>query len=161
MMADETDILLHAREVFFQAMIHGYAGNVKPVIVGQHKEIHYTNGEYTVIDQWRSKPDGSSYGITVIFYQELAVWIMSYKGMYPDEAIPFLKMVLSQAYCSGMFVGGRGLHLVTSPGITLQYKNGWKGDFNEFSGREQITDTVHGELGHHTYHGRALIGHAR
>lgn len=173
-------ILEGAKEVFFAAMLDGYAGgeNRKSVKTlfhnGYTKKVAFCDPEnhngYVVIDEWHTNPDSDrSAGTTLITFLGDPVWWMSYDGEYLEGAIEFLKRALKKAYERKLFLGGRGLASVLSErfslnGLTfkLGYKNVWDGDFQSFSGTEKIFQhPLAGydpePIGYHRYCGQALI----
>jgi hypothetical protein len=170
-------ILGVAEEIFFVAMLDGYAGDkknsVKTVDEDGYKIITFVAGIYKVVDRYCVTPISNfSAGTTTIFYrpseihQWMPVWWMSYAGNYPKKVIPFLKTALKQAYEMGEFIGGRGL---VDPFIdkehSLIYENDVRsysgGHFEYFGGEEKISVFKNfkvGEvLGFHKFFGMALI----
>jgi len=163
------DILTGAEQVFFKAMLDGYAGNEgqksqKTKTPDGYVNIEYVDGDYRVLDRYCVTPYScSSTGTTTIFFLGNPVWWMSYGGRYEDEVIPFLKEVLAVAYKNGDFCGGRGPKDWTKG--DLQYQNEGNpiddNTFEMFEGAEviikkseKVTETV---MGGHRYWGMALI----
>ena len=101
-----------------------------------------------------------SYGTKMFLYQGDPIWIMHYGGWYDKKAIPFVKAALMDAYSRGVFRGGRGqasfYNNESYP--SLLYTN--LGDplgFDNFKGREFVTDGFGKLLGEHNYFGGILI----
>lgn len=95
-------------------------------------------------------------GHTTMWYKGRPVWIMHYGGWYAEEAIPFLKQCLRQAYeFDRVFYGGRGPACVRGERFT--YVNRYLGTFDDFRGEESIFDLDGACRGYHWYHGMSLI----
>jgi hypothetical protein len=117
-------------------------------------------GDWALVDQWG--PDG---GRTFIFEDNVPIWLMRYYGKYPKNRIPLLKAALADRYKDGDFVGGRGPGSFEVPGEVGWYRNAWKGDFSNFSGRETISmpktqpmvGSVMATVGAHDYWGGMLV----
>jgi hypothetical protein len=108
-----------------------------------------------------------SSGMTVISYQDVPVWTMSYGGWYREcdrDVNAFLKQALLEAYAKGEFYGGRGPARYTANSEPLQdgdllYQNFVDGlnKFTEFSGNERIIVHPAERLVHwHWYNGQLL-----
>lgn len=163
------EILNGAREMFFAAMLAGYASEkinlakISAKILGKdgYKTITFLSGNYKVVDRYCVTPlSDFSAGTTTIFHRFrfkgrwIPVWWMSYSGHYPKEVIPFLKVALKQSYEKGEFAGGRGPKtLQFVKGKSDLYENHWVGDFHSFDGCESINCNA----GFHKYFGMALI----
>lgn len=162
-MFDKNAILHEAKEVFFRAMLAGYAGNkndaAKSSDLYGYKIFEFTHGDYLIVDRYCTTPlSDYSAGTTTIFYRTMPVWWMSYAGHYPKEAIPFLKKVLAETYAANDFNGARGPAFYRDPGKGLWYHNTADGDFEEFSGVEVIRKIDADELiGLHKYQGISLL----
>lgn len=168
------EILKGAKEAFFAAMLDGYCGEKKksqviPANNGHTKIVRFVHGLYIVEDEWDTNPESNfSGGATRIFLttgtEWFPVWRMSYQGLYPESAIPFLKRTLRKNYKKKIFLGGRGpKNVVTS---IMLYQNSLRDDspklgFAEFAGEEKIYRRAerfsYECLGYHKYFGMALI----
>lgn len=170
---ERCSILEDAYEVFFKAMMSGYAGNSNRAVKtttnnGCTKKVEYTEGDYTVTDTWHTHPESDkSSGSTLITFQGIPIWWMAYSGNYPKEVIPFLKEALRETYGKNNFIGGRGPTDFVKD--QYWYKNCPRlspgGDFTEFcdfAGSEAIYRNTNFEgpgemIGYHHYHGQSLI----
>lgn len=157
-------ILDQAQEVFFEAMMDGYAGNLenstKTVDSEGYKTITFVHGDFKVVDRYCVTPNSDfSAGTTTIFYKPedrwTPVWWMSYGGRYPFYLIHFLKSALRATYEKKEFCGGRGPKFFR--GFGESYENNWEGDFYFFSGKEEIHTCLGRGMGGHQYFGMALI----
>lgn len=141
---------------YFEAMLAGYAGDAKPPEDGQgFKSFGHIRGSLALSDRWNDK-GGSIIINEAINRQVCTRWAMFYRGVYDKDVIPFLKAVLASTYREGVWVGGRGHGSYEEPDKPLLYINSQSGDFEFFSGREQIISTAAGsdpEMGWHDYHG--------
>lgn len=149
---ERTMILNGAKEIFFMALLAGYASNKKT------NGVPFVHGKYRLIDKWETNDfsDGSA-GTTMILFDGQLIWWMSYGGAYPKEAISFLKEALAAAYKKSMFFGGRGPDRFERAGKFL-YLNNFEGIlFENFSGIERIFNEDAVEIGSHRYMGHALI----
>lgn len=154
-----------AQQVFFDAMLEGYATNESSHSVFTEKRggterrswpIGAPKGPWLVLDEWETTSTSDySGGTTVIFYEGKLVWMMHYFGYYTREAIPILKTALRQAYTHRSFQGGRGpSRFVCADG---EYTNSAQGQFTSFSGREEIRFVNGSYGGYHVYHGGLMI----
>lgn len=178
---ERASILHRAKEVFFKAMLAGYAGDGSGVNKEKtpdgYRTLTYKEGEFMVVDRYCVTPHSKrSAGTTTIFYEDRAIWWMSYGGWYNDEVIPFLKESLAVAYRRRSFNGGRGpnnrhdkgrrkkVYYVNHVNRVSQHtvKCLWSSGFEGFCGREEIADysrsvTEPTVLGVHRYFGMSLI----
>lgn len=143
------------RDFFFRAMRQGYAGKGKPQPVpdmpGFKRQV-YEENHFRLVDQWGSNTDSNvSAGITTIWYEGKIVFLMTYSGAYDEEAIPFLKKALLEAYRCKEFNGGRGPKFFKKG--KLIYLNHWNHDERNSWGREEIWTVDGGCLGFHEYCG--------
>ena len=164
-------ILRRAQAVSFKALLAGYAGKGKKdprlttttSMFGFTKTNTYRYGDFTVIDEWTTTDHSDfSFGKTMILFEEIPIWFMTYSGSYPKKVIPFLKEVLSIQYNSGDFRGGRGPGFFKSSNGDLVYRNNayanGNSNFSRFSGREEIINTESKEVvGFHEYSGRSML----
>ncbi len=165
-------ILRRAQAVFFKALLAGYAGK------GQKKDPHlttevsmfgfvktntYRDGDFTVVDSWVvSDHSTTSSGTTIILFEEVPIWVMTYSGSYPEDVISFLKEALSAQYKVGDFRGGRGPGFFKSSNGDLVYRNNayanGNSNFSRFSGREEIINTESKKVvGFHEYSGMSML----
>lgn len=171
------EIIVEARDFFFEAMRKGYAGGAEktsiPGLPGIEAIPYKFDGKGYIVDfylmDWYAAPEGSlkSAGSTMIWYKDQPVWVMHYGGFYQNKAIPFLKEALFTAYQRRMFYGGRGQSFYLNPEWEMGYINRLaSGDFfpmdieafESFEGREEIFDLQTSEsLGWHRYWGCTLI----
>lgn len=175
---EKSQILERAKEVFFKAMLDGYAGDKKmstnTISPDGYKTIEFIDGEFRVVDRYCITPlSDYSAGTTTIFFKGsdeswVPVWWMSYGGVYPKGAIQFLKMALQKAYVTEQFCGGRGLENFQSKisvdgfQVTLEYRNVFEGNFVDFEGVEEILQIpLPGyepeKIGYHEYSGMSLL----
>ena len=156
------------REFFFEGMLHGYASSAprKPFpglpgskCVTYERERH----ELKLVDVWFAKLNSdSSHGMTVIWCSDIPVWMMHYGGCYRQEARPFLKTALRDAYDKKLFRGGRGpIRFGGEPGDRFRYFNVVDPNydtFESFRGTERIlTMEDHSLAGVHHYHGGLML----
>jgi hypothetical protein len=148
------------KEAFFEAMLKGYADpkakrSSIPLLPGS-KYTTYKKGNFLIIDLWfRTKLNNKSFGITIIWYKQSPVWFMVYAGEYQEEAISFLKKVLTRTYTNKAFHGGRGVPSYLDAGMSYG-NNQTKAGFEDFSGKETIYKGQE-TLGWHKYWGMSLI----
>lgn len=156
-------------------MQDGYAGNAKKSTITElpnSKVITFKKGKWTVVDcYFVTLLSNSSFGTTIIYYDDVPVWMMQYHGEYPKEAIPFLKRALRSCYDHGKFVGGRGPTTYEErDGQGYTYHNSLPmSDFHSnephnFAGREDIVKYYRYRygvrsrvVGWHEYSGQLLI----
>lgn len=153
--------------VFFRAMMKGYAseGSEKETIpeLPGSKTTEYTEGDFRVVDCYFVAPiSKQSFGTTIVWYDDEAVWMMQYAGKYVKEAIPFLKWALMETYAKQKFVGGRGAPVTKKEdGIIFTYSNYTEApNWRNFRGREEIMyyrGSSSKILGSHRYSGRLLV----
>lgn len=167
---EKETILKQAEEVFFLAMLDGYAGeqknSTKTVSPDGRKTITFISGQFKVIDEYWTNPYSDfSAGTTTILYYEIEsarhipVWWMSYGGCYPKEVISFLKEALKEEYQRKTFTGGRGPRYKEFD-KKLEYNNWSEGDFRRFVGHESIRDYGRGsasQIGYHDFYGMSFL----
>ena len=144
---------------FFKAMVEGWVTGGQKITILQlpgYKAIDFKDGDFRLLDCYCVNPHSPmSVGTTTIWHQEDPVWVMNYGGFYTESAIAFLKRALLKTYEASQFVGGRGPHIYTEG--DLVYINRVSGDFNHFSGREEVVNAQTGTLlGFHEYSGMDL-----
>ncbi|MFC1594804.1 DUF5680 domain-containing protein [Patescibacteria group bacterium] len=147
--------------IFFSAMKVGYAKDktkgLKMPNLPMSRSNRFQEGDFTLLDYWFATYSQKSFGQTVIWYMEIPVWMMTYFGTYEEEAIPFLKKALYEAYKNDEFFGGRGPQSFTDDDMTY-YNVIRQIGFDKFNGYEAIMHTRHGRsLGWHEYHGMVLL----
>ncbi len=169
---------LELQEFFFEAARETYAGHgTKTSIEGlpKSKVYRYEKGNFLYIDTYFTNGEQSG-GQTVIYIKPegssvfVPAWIMQYHGWCENddgEIIGLLKVVLTKAYLSRTFYGGRGkLHDKSAVVPHLEYTNNWIGTFDHFSGEEKISkeDIPEGGTGletrevfWHRYQGMTLL----
>jgi len=129
-------------EVFFEAMMDGYAGgklrrSVKTLSPDGYKTIEFHMGDYKVIDRYCVTPHSDfSAGTTTIFHLGVPVWWMTYGGRYSAAVIPFLKKALYQAYRKNEFNGGRGPGCFSEKELVYANFVAERSTFGAFSGEE-------------------------
>lgn len=150
------------QEVFFDAMAAGWALE-KPdkVAIDEFpgmRSILFNKGDFRVLDNYFTTPHSNrSEGWTIIWYQLQPVWTMHYGGWYTEEAIPFLKSCLRQAYVEERrFYGGRGPERIHN-GYHSYTNHVEEAHFSKFSGREEVRVHIHHFLGYHWYRGGSLL----
>jgi hypothetical protein len=168
------------QDFFFDAALATYAGDTKKTTIPglpSSKVYRFERGDFLYIDTYFATDERSG-GQTVIYFQNIPVWLMQYQGWCEDddpEVIAFLKEALCIAYEQRHFFGGRGpkeynkSRLASAPTQRrLQYYNGGYGtsstgneSFDKFIGREWIEEldgTLHGvKVFWHRYQGMLLI----
>ncbi|MDP2631730.1 MAG: hypothetical protein Q8P30_03110 [Candidatus Uhrbacteria bacterium] len=162
--------LAEVQEFFFKAMLHGWAGDGKPIAVTDmpgFKEFSFQDSKFLLKDRFSSTPESDkSSGTTTIWFQDVPIWNMYYAGWYTKEASGVVKHALRQAYENEVFRGGRGqpctLTKQMSPDsqeITVRYNNVLRSNgFDQFEGCEDVRNMSHNELcGYHRYHGMILL----
>ena len=160
------EILYRAEKVFFEAMVRGWAADVKGIPVldmpGYKRIPPYERDGFCVVDQYCVGEMGSA-GTTTISIDRVPIWFMSYCGFYPKEVVPFLKRALMAAYEKDEFFGGRGKggYDQRLGQVVLTYYNyvDNRSAFQNFLGREFIESTRGGlhPVGFHNYCGVILI----
>ncbi|MDO8470506.1 MAG: DUF5680 domain-containing protein [bacterium] len=153
---------------FFEASLNTYLGEpgtrkgetISISHLPQAKCWEYSNGLFLYRDIYYVSSWGKGEktgGQTVIWFANVPVWIMQYRGQYPDRAISLLRWALLINMKSKTFKGGRGPDECTVSGSGLIYRNATtRNEFTDFEGREEI---VEGELviGEHSYAGLSLL----
>ncbi len=139
--ASPREVIEEAEQIFFEAMLSGYA--------------EFKRGLWRVSDTWIVGTYGNSAGWTTMFWRERPFWNMQYQGCYRDEAIPFLKRALLENYRKRIFLGGRGptkfeiregfvaLRYENTPTRSLRLSGGMASGFDQFYGEERITQLQH------------------
>ena len=163
-MPDDTDIdtvrtlphlRRHAMGIFFLAMQQGYAAKpergTSPEIPGS-KTIEYHHENWRVLDTYIVTPKSPySGGTTIVYWNEIPMWMMQYLGWYADEAIPCLKAALRANYEQDIFNGGRGPDFFEHEGfhyINVVMSNNFHGRTN---GQEAVFDSNQKLRGVHIY----------
>lgn len=147
---------------FLEGMRAGYVSETKPQEVPdeQYAEMHvYERDGLLLKDRWRSAPGGiKSSGETMIWYNGIPLWWMSYYGQYSPIAIPVLKSALSEAYVMKReFVGGRGPSLFLGEDLTYINTLHSGSSFEKFRGTERILEnSTQLARGYHDYMGGVL-----
>ncbi|HEV2601899.1 MAG TPA: hypothetical protein VGT41_06435 [Candidatus Babeliales bacterium] len=165
--------------VFYKAMVAGYASDVKPTTIAElpnSNVIVFEEGFWKVVDIWFTPPGTpNSFGNTIIYGKDVAVWTMHYWGEYPkNDVLCVLKDVLLNEYklraleikkSNQVFNGCRGPRVHNLDGafkpycyINMLCPNS---SFANFSGREEIYSDKYTVinprlLGWHEYHGFML-----
>lgn len=151
--------------VFFKALLSGYAGTAPPkkstiAELPGSTVVTHPDGPWTVVDYYFTTPLGNrSGGTTMIWYDGVPVWMMSYFGEYEESALPCLKAALRATYEGGQFIGGRG-PVEFSLGDYSYHNTGDRGIIDHFSGEEWIDDLRDGtrrRVGWHCYHGGMMV----
>jgi hypothetical protein len=148
--------------VFFAAMRNGYAkSGVKKDTIAElpgSKTIPFELGDFKLLDCYLVTPDSPhSFGQTIIWRNDVPIWIMSYQGWYLKDAIPFLKRALWEAYDRGDFFGGRGPRFFQNDGMTYTNRFDFPNDWRHFRGREEVFDRNGQNVGWHEYQGLLLV----
>ena len=167
------DLILHqAQKIFFRALLAGYAGKgakkdprltTEVSVFGFVKTNTYRDGDFTVIDSWVvSDHSTASSGRTIVLFEEVPIWVMTYSGSYPENVIHFLKEALSAQYKASDFRGGRGPGFFKSENGNFAYRNNayanGNSNFSLFSGREEIIDIkTRSVVGFHEYSGMSML----
>ena len=92
------------QSVFYKAMLDGYANNSRPDVIDELPSasiIRYGSGLWEVADVWHtSSSSDKSFGDTIVYYDNNAIWMMQYRGEYSkaEGVIPFLKKALLWEY---------------------------------------------------------------
>ncbi len=113
---DRNTLLAKAKAIFCRGMAMGYASGAKGTPVPGKPNAKYFEhiegeGDWYLRDEYEVDPvTGISYGTTRIEYKGRLIWIMSYGGLYSQEAIACLKGALLASYAAGEFNLGRGKH---------------------------------------------------
>jgi len=142
---------------FFAAMLRGYASsqeaNPHPTRE-KWKQNACVEGSLMLVDEWCKEG-----GRTIISSEGFPLWVMTYHGSYVEEAIPFLKDVLSLTYREGSFFGGRGVRRASAKdNPSLFYYNQCTGNFMEFTFAEKIDNLAKpAYFGHHKGWGGLLV----
>ena len=151
------------QDFFFRAMLQGWVADGEKVsIPGMpgYQAFPFAEGDFYLLDCYVVNPESSkSAGTTTIWYQEKPVWVMLYRGLYQEDAIPVVKAALLETYHAGRFIGGRGPKQFKMG--NLEYTNDAPNDdqFTSFQGSESVRDTTYARpsLGWHRYWGMSLI----
>jgi len=150
---------IRIQEFFFTAMISGYAKSSLPAVgmyMPGYNSLTYSSGDLMLIDQWATyKSSDRSSGSTTIYKDNQPIWVMSYEGHYPEDALPTLKAALHINYKKKVFLGGRGPAIVNIAGYHYSNQIG-NNEFTDFDGAEYIH---RGQLyvGSHSYRGQSLV----
>lgn len=157
---EKSNLVEEAQAYFFEAMIEGYASGIAPTphpsLRGWSQIIHQ-QGLFRLADEWCKIG-----GRTLIYDNKVPIWVMRYRGNYPDSVTPLLKQALFTSYNANRFNGCRGPRKFAN--LEHIYVNNHFGDFAEFSGQEQIldgslsVDDLRRVIGEHTYWGGMLVG---
>ena len=153
---------------FFEAMLAGYASGVEkgaiPEMPGS-KAIEWTNdrnGNWRVLDTYIVTPFSAySGGTTLIWLNDIPVWMMQYLGHYPKEAIPCLRAALRTAYEAEEFFGGRGPEIFTHKGYTYVNNVRVNDFFMDARGEEMIFGPDGSIIGKHSYQSTFLVDYHR
>lgn len=145
--------------VFFDAMNEGWASGVQhttnSLLPGAHI-IEWNKRGYLVIDCYYVN-NGKNVGWTMMWCNDVPVWVMNYHGEYPTSVVPFLKRALMESYGNRQFFGGRGPALYKE-GNLCYFNNHAERTFGKFHGIERIFDMNNNtSLGWHEYSGFTLI----
>ena len=149
------------REFFFRAMQAGWISTspTKISFTGMPGYIgfKFRFGSLTLIDCYCVvEGTNRSFGSTTITEKGKVVWTMQYGGEYPPEAIPIVKLALSEAYRMGQFIGGRGVRSITYKDY-LYVNTEQNGGGDIFFGEEKVISTDSQKvIGFHRYHGMRL-----
>lgn len=132
------------KEVFFEAMLAGYASNApKKLTITElpgSKLILFEKGPWRVADVYYTRRGSNfSAGQTIISHDGRPVWVMSYQGCYERKVIPFLKKALLLSYEARLWNGGRGPDTFRDGDLqyTNQVSRGYD-DFTDFRGSEEV-----------------------
>ncbi len=122
-------------------------------------ETRHARGNFLSVDHWTTDPlTHHTLGHTYIWHLEKCIWMMSYGGYYPTEALSFLRTTLKKTYENGVFHGARGPEIEVEG--SLVYLNKIKkgaSKFTKFRGEELIIDIAEKKvLGSHEFHGHFL-----
>jgi hypothetical protein len=164
-MTGERTFLKEMMEIFFQAMLAGYAGDSKkePIaeLPGSKMASPFIRGPWKVVDPFIVTPISSrSVGMTIISFYDIPVWYMQYAGWYEKKAIPCLKAALHYSYEKHEFNGGRGPREVKyGKFVYSNSPNDFYNTFKVFDGSESIHVASHEAtcLGVHQYRGGLMI----
>lgn len=123
------------------------------------KQFTVTDGRYMLTDRyWALTHELDNIaGETVLLHDYKPVMVIQYRGYYSLLAHDCLRSVLAETYRRGLFYGGRGAPVV--PRGNYLYTNRVEGDWNRFSGREEIfhlSPAPATRLGYHEYNGIVL-----
>jgi len=161
------EFMAEMKEVFFEAMMAGYAAEEKPKkseIPGLPRSKMpkpFVKGPWTVIDFWfTTLLSDSSGGTTIILYEGQPVWMMQYFGLYCEAAIPCLKGALRAAYQEGKFFGGRGPEYWRYKPSWPVYRNkpyDFSSTFDVFHGVETVETSSGTPIGVHRYQGGLML----
>ncbi len=155
--------LQSVENAFFEAMQHGWAsGNDGEYNSSGFKHTFHVTEDRThsVTDAWgKDSATGQLTGSIQICQIHAAApeWVMWYGGgNYEEQALPFLRNALMEAYRHRLFFGGRGPRQVSDG--ELVYMNNCDGNFLKFKGVEVVVNENHGvALGLHRYWGGSLL----
>lgn len=155
--------LSEVEQFFYIARQHGYTDPsahryLSPGRPGFRYTV-YAEGSFRLMDEWCSNPEPDwSSGHTTIWFEQMPIWQMFYRGRYTKEAAKFLKEALRVSYQDGQFYGGRGRREVMDPDGKMIYRNFIKYPrFTRFEGQETIYDLDAHQLGYHNYMGFSLL----
>ncbi|MDP3792445.1 MAG: hypothetical protein Q8Q89_01815 [bacterium] len=157
-----------AERSFFEAMRQGWASGAStkkdfPFPGAKGYEFNFKHGEtkLQLLDYYFvHELSRTSFGTKIIIHFGQPIWMMQYGGWYDKKAILFVKTALMDSYSRDMFRGGRGQAsfynnesysglLYTNLGDPLGFEN--------FKGREFVTDGFGKLLGEHNYFGGVMI----
>jgi hypothetical protein len=147
---------------FLEGMRAGYVSDAEPMALPDepYSKVHvYERDGLLLKDRWRSAPGRiKSSGETMIWYNGVPLWWMSYYGQYAPVAIPLLKSALAEAYVTKReFIAGRGPLLFLGDTFTYINQPHETSNFDRFRGSERILeDTSQLSRGYHDYMGGRL-----
>ena len=161
-------LIIFTQRSFFEAMKQGWASGASakkdfpfPGAKGYESNFRYGHARLRFLDYYFvNELSRTSFGTKVAFQFGEPVWMMQYGGWYKKEAIPFVKTALMSAYGASQFRGGRGPASFydnnSYPG--LLYVNECESEsFENFKGREFVTDGFGKLLGEHSFFGGLMI----
>lgn len=145
---------------FFKAMVEGWAIGSKKIKIADmpgYKAIPFRNGDFYLLDCYCvTNNSPKSAGTTTIWFQDVPVWLMNYRGFYEESVIAFLKRALHKTYEAHQFIGGRGPILYEEDDLVYM-NHPDHNDFADFDGDEEVFDADGTSFGYHKYWGMSLI----
>lgn len=156
-----------AKAVFFKGMLEGYVNkkhstsNLRSgtVVLPGWKTYKYRDHGYLLVDMWHTNPNlPHSTGVTILYFENMPIWVMHYGGWYHDDAISTLRHALKWNYERNLFVGGRGPTSFSTTDKTYQNQVAESSSFINFDGSESVFDNERNKLlGEHWYRGQWLL----
>lgn len=141
------------RDFFLRAMQHGFVaaepeGEAAVPLIPGFKSFTFIEGNLKLVDTYFE--GGHTGGMTIIWENDVPVWVMNFAGYYHKNEVPTLIKALKTEYDQPWFNGGRGPNiLIDEERIYINIVENT--NFESARGHERITDQNGNVLGWHFY----------